>query len=145
MEPFIARSDQHYNYSRPLILPLENSARTHTHRLPNAMGVKIIISNMPNSKKGKFLYNAVSSPWDCSKRFTLHPWQTCSFQHHFDLSGKHSATLQLLREDYWVKYPPLSVARYSFIQQSELWQRGINEFAKASKRQQEDSNPGSLD
>ena len=31
-----------------------------------------------------FLYSAASSPWDCSKRFTIHPWQTCSFQRHLD-------------------------------------------------------------
>ena len=36
--------------------------------------------------------------------------------------------------------PSLSVARYSFIQLGELWQRGMNEIAKASKRQQEVSN-----
>ena len=37
------------------------------------------------------------------------------------------------------------VARYSFIQLSETWQLGVNEIAKVSKWQQEDSNPGSLD
>ena len=31
----------------------------------------ILISNVV--KKGMFLYSAVSSPLDCSKRFTLHP------------------------------------------------------------------------
>ena len=66
-----------------------------------------------------------------------------SFQPHLDFSGKHSATLQLLREDYSFRYPLLSVAGYSFIQLRELWQRGMNEIAKVSKRQQEDSNPGS--
>ena len=35
-------------------------------------------------------------------------------------------------------YPPLSAVRYSIIQLSELWQRGMNEIAKGSKRQQED-------
>ena len=42
-------------------------------------------------------------------------------------------------------YPPLSVARYSFIQLSDLWQRRVKVIAKTSKRQQEDLNPGSLD
>ena len=32
------------------------------------------------------------------------------------------------------------VARYSFIQVSELWQHGMNEITKASKLQQVDSN-----
>ncbi|KAI0226037.1 hypothetical protein LSAT2_023285 [Lamellibrachia satsuma] len=40
-----------------------------------------------------------------------------------DFSGKHSAMLHLLREDYLFKYPPLSVARDSFTQLSELRQR----------------------
>ena len=45
--------------------------------------------------KGKFLYRAVSNPYDCSKCF-LHftPWQTCSIEHHLGFSGKHSATQQ---------------------------------------------------
>ena len=78
---------------------------------------------LPTAKcKGTFLHSAVSSPWDYSKQFT--PWQTCSFQRHLDFSGKHSATLQLLREDYSFRYPSLSVARYSFVQLSELWKRG---------------------
>ena len=38
-----------------------------------------------------------NSHWNCSKGGSLHPLgQTCSFQRHFDFSGKHSATLQLL-------------------------------------------------
>ena len=91
-----------------------------------------------------FLCSAVSSPWDCSKHFTLHLQQTCSFQRHFDFSGKHSAMLQLLHEDCSFRYPSLSVARYLFMQLSELWQSGMYEIAKALKRQQEDPNPGSL-
>ena len=42
---------------------------------------------------------------------------------HLDFFGKHSAMLQLLHEDYSFT---LSVTRYSFIQLSELWQRGVN-------------------
>ena len=71
------------------------------------------------------LYSTVSSP--------QLPWQTCSFQCYLDFSGKHSAMLQLLREDYSFRYPPLSVARYSFKQLSELNRRGVNEIAKAAK------------
>ena len=39
----------------------------------------------------------------------------------------------------------LSVARYSFIQLSELMQRRVKKIGKASKWQQEDSNLASLD
>ena len=70
---------------------------------------------------------------------------TCTFQCHLDFSDEHSAMLQLLHEDYSFIYPPMSIARYSFIQLSELRQRGLNKIAKASKWQQEDLNTGSLD
>ena len=39
----------------------------------------------------------------------------------------------------------IAVTRYSFIYLIEVEQCGINEIAQASKRQQRDSNPGSLD
>ena len=51
------------------------------------------------------------------------------------LLWRYSVTLQLRREDYSFTYPHMYVARYSFIQLTELWQRGKNEIAKASKRQ----------
>ena len=73
-------------------------------------------------------------------RFTH--WQTCSFQCHFNFSGKHSATLHLLHEDYSFTYPSLCFARYSFIQLSELWQCGVIKLGKGS---QWDLRPGSLD
>ena len=65
--------------------------------------------------------------------------------HSNAISTSLSTTLQLLREDYSFTRPPPCVASYSFIQLSELWQRGVNEIAKASKRQQEDSIQGSVD
>ena len=66
-------------------------------------------------------------PRDCSKR--LAPWKDKKYQHA-------AITARRL-------FVHISV--YSFIQLSELWQRGVNEIAKVSKRQQQDSNPGSLD
>ena len=66
-------------------------------------------------------------------RSTFHSikWQTCSFQRHLDFSRKHTATLQLLREDYSFTHPHMSIARYLFIQVSELRHCGVNETAKA--------------
>ena len=69
---------------------------------------------------------------DCSERFTLHPLADLFIPMPSRLLWEHSATLQLLHEECSFRYPPLSVARYSFIQLSELWQEA------------EDSNPGSL-
>ena len=97
-----------------------------------------------NYIKGKGIYSAISSPWDYSKHFTLHPLADL-FQRQLDFSWKHSGMLQLLHKDYSFRYPLLFVARCSFIQLSELRQCGMDGIAKALKRQQEDSNPGLLD
>ena len=51
-----------------------------------------VIKYQLHKGKGKFLYSAVSSPLDLSKRFTLIlPWQTCSFRHQLGFSWKHSS------------------------------------------------------
>ena len=80
-----------------------------------------------------FLYSAVSSPLARSKRFTLHPpadlfipaptrllWEAFS---HAAYCAKTSIT-----------FSPLSIARWSFIQLSELGRRGVNESAQTSKQ-----------
>ena len=67
-------------------------------KFTSSIWTKHMLSNKRSKGKGMFLYSAVSSPWDCSNRFTLHPLADLFIPIHF--SGKHSAMLQLLREDY---------------------------------------------
>ena len=56
--------------------------------------------------------------------------QTCYFQHQQDLScGKHSATQQLLREDFVHIYHSLYLASSQFIKFNELRQHCMNEIA----------------
>ena len=96
--------------------------------------------------KRPFLYNVVSSPWDCSKRFTLHPladlfiptpswllWEAFSHAETFS----HFAKTIDCRSSFSCKWVP---ARYSFTAEWTAATWGV----KASKRQQEDFNPGSL-
>ena len=59
-----------------------------------------------------------------------HPWQTCSFRHQLDFSWKHSSHAAITHEYYSLTFPPPSIARYSFMQQSELGCRGENENAQ---------------
>ena len=64
---------------------------------------------------------------------TLVPDDYLWYQHsvknfQLDFPGKHSATLQLLLMNHSFTYPPV-YARYSFIQLSKLWQRGVNKIA----------------
>ena len=92
---------------------------------------------MGKIKKGVFSNSAVSSSLDRSKRFTLPPSLAAfSFRHQLVFTGKHSATLQLLHEDYSFLLLPLSLARYLFIYLSELGHCGQNENAQPSKQQQ---------
>ena len=42
--------------------------------------------------------------------------------------------MQQLRNDYSLTFPPLSIARYSFIQLSRLRRREVKENAQTSKR-----------
>ena len=81
--------------------------------------------------KGKFLYSTVSSPQDRSK-------------HPLSFSGKHPAMLQLMCEGCSYTYPPLSIARYSFIQLSELEQCRVKQTCPRFNTIAQDPNPGSL-
>ena len=86
--------------------------------------------------KGKFLYSTVSNPQDCSKRFyTLLLWQTCSIRHHLNFSRKHPAIC------YNLCCPPLSIARYSFIQLSELEQCRVKKLAEGFNTAAQDLSP----
>ena len=54
-----------------------------------------------------------------------------------------SHMLKLIREDRSYTYPPLSVARYSFIRLSELEQCRVNKLAQGFNTAAQVSNPGS--
>ena len=73
-----------------------------------------------------FLYSAVSSQLDRSKRFTFHPLSDLFIPTPLDFSGKHAA---ITHEYCSILFPP-PIARYSFIQLSELGRRGENKNAQ---------------
>ena len=57
--------------------------------------------------------------------YVLPPWQTCSFRHQLGFSGKHSSDAVITRKflratTKSLPFLPLSIARYSFIQLSQL-------------------------
>ena len=68
--------------------------------------------NPPTCKyEGVFLYSAMLSHLDRSKRFThFIPWQTCPFRHQRGFSGKHSSHAAITRNDCTLTFPPLSIA-----------------------------------
>ena len=60
-----------------------------------------------------------------------------AFRHKLGLLWKNLALLRLVPDDViTAMFPTLSIAGYSFLQQSELGCRGYNENAQASRRQQ---------
>ena len=56
-----------------------------------------------------------------SAQSVLHftPWQTCSFQLHLNFSGKRSATLQVLHEEYSLTYR--FCVHYTTLQKKKLF------------------------
>ena len=90
----------------------------------------------------------VSSPLDRSKRFTLFasPGRPVHSDTNSASPGSILARQQLRAKAKSLTFPPLSIARYSFIQLSEQgrqWrERKCPIFETVTKR---DSNPGSLD
>ena len=132
--------------------PSDNSVRYSTRYIPHSvydsldrLATAIEPSERTSSiinfyciKKGRFLYSACSQSVGPLKAFhTLPPpppQQNCSFRHQLDFSGKHSSHAAITREDYSLTFPPLPIARYSFIQLSELGRHGENKNAQSSKR-----------
>ena len=97
-------------------------------------------------KKGMFLYSTVSSQLDRSKRFTLPPGRSVHSDTNSASPGIILATQQLCAKIKSLTFSPLSIARYTFIQLSQLghqWrERKCPILETAAKG---DSNPGSLD
>ena len=99
-------------------------------------------------KKRSFLYSAVSSQLDRSKRFTLFafPGRPVHSDTNSAFPGSILAMQQLRATTKSLTFPPLSIARYSFIQlsrQGRQWREGKCPIFQTVAK--EDSNPGSLD
>ena len=75
-----------------------------------------------SKSKGRFLYSAVSSPLDHSTRFTCFasPGRPVHSDTNSAFPGSILARQQLRAKAKSLTFPPLSIARYSFIQLSQL-------------------------
>ena len=69
--------------------------------------------------------------WTAHSSLHFNPLQTCSFRHQLDFSGKNSSDEAITRENYSPIFPSPFIARYSFIQLSEMGHLGENENAPA--------------
>ena len=80
------------------------------------------------------LYSAVSSPLDAQSALHFAPLIDLFIPTPFSASLGSILAMQQLRNDYSLTFPPLSIARYSFIQLSRLRRREVKENAQTSKR-----------
>ena len=121
---------------------------TSTVRTSRVMTSTVRTSRVMTYKGSFFLYSAVSSPLDRSKRFTLFafPGRPVHSDTNSASPGSILVRQQLRAKTKSLTCPPLSIARYSFIQLSQLgpqWrERKCPIFETVAKG---DSNPGSLD
>ena len=83
-------------------------------------------------------------PVHCTAQSTLHfpPLAHVFIPTLFSASLGSILAMQQLRNDYSLTFPPLSIARYSFIQLSRLRRREVKENAQTSKRYQRGFEPG---
>ena len=104
--------------------------------------------SLPPVKVKVFLYSPISSPLDRSKCFTLFalPGRPVHSDTNSASPGSILAMLQLRTKTKSLQFPPLTIARYSFIQLIQLerqWrERKFPIFETIAKG---DSNPGALD
>ena len=96
-------------------------------------------------KKVCFDIAQYSVRWPSQSVLHFTPWQTCSFQHHLDFSGKHSSHAAIMCEDYSLTCA--NINSQVLIYTAE-WTGATMEIMKMSKLwngSKGNSNPGSLD
>ena len=72
--------------------------------------------------------------WTAQSALHFHPLADLFTPTPFSASLGSILAMQQLRNDYSLTFPPLSIARYSFIQLSRLRRREVKENAQTSKR-----------
>ena len=97
-----------------------------------------------SKSKRKFLYSAVSSPQDCSKHILLPGRPVQSNIVSTSLGSIQPYTTINARRLLIHISTTVHVARYSFIQLSELKQCRVKKPARGFNTTAQDSNPGSL-
>ena len=80
--------------------------------------------------------------WTAQRALHFPPLADLFIPTPFSASLGSILAMQQLRNDYSLTFPPLPIARYSFIQLSRLRRREVKENAQTSKRYQRGFEPG---
>ena len=101
-------------------------------------------SGLKGKKKVKVWFYIALYPvrWTAQSALHSHPLADLFIPTPFSASLGSILAMQQLRNDYSLTFPPLSIARYSFIQLSRLRRREMKENAQTSKRYQRGFEPG---
>ena len=100
---------------RLVLLSLNKAYTVHTYI--HTFQVALTLETQPICK-GKTLPKRCSDVaqypvhWTTQSAFHFTPWQTCSFRHQFDFSGKHFSHSAITHEGYSLTFPPPFIARY---------------------------------
>ena len=91
---------------------------------------------MKSNKKVKVWFYIALYPvrWTAQSALHFPPLADLFIPTPFSTSLGSILAMQQLRNDYSLTFPPLSIARYSFIQLSRLRRREVKENAQTSKR-----------
>ena len=100
------------------------------------------VKGLVKNKKVWFYIALYPVHWTAQSALHFPPLADLFIPTPFSASLGSILAMQQLRNDYSVTYPPLSVARYSFIQLSRLRRREVKENAQTSKRYQRGVEPG---
>ena len=103
-----------------------------------SQGQLALPSNCPNSRPEKvkvwFYIALYPVRWTAQSAVHFPPLADLFIPTPFSASLGSILAMQQLRNDYSLTFPPLSTARYSFIQLSRLRRREVKENAQTSKR-----------
>ena len=113
--------------------------RTRNDNTRGICGERVMVMDVPGMKrkvKVKVWFYIALYPvrWTAQSALHFPPLADLFIPTPFSASLGSILAMQQLRNDYSLTFPPLSIARYSFIQLSRLRRREVKENAQTSKR-----------
>ena len=121
---------------------MANTHRTIKHFLHKCDHGHHIMLRWAKKKKVWFYIALYPVHWTAQSALHFPPLADLFIPTPFSASLGSILAMQQLRNDYSLTFPPLSIARYSFIQLSRLRRREVKENAQTSKRYQRGFEPG---
>ena len=111
-----------------------HTRRLRTHKRCHRARTRDVNATHARKKKIWFYIALYPVRWTAQSALHFPPLADLFIPTPFSASLGSILAMQQLRNDYSLTFPPLSIARYSFIQLSRLRRREVKENAQTSKR-----------